>query len=73
MNITGTPEEILLLNQKLEDDLAIYKTRPFLNKQERVDMQHYFSVYARNKFIAIMNFSEDKAFLPDVYAAPTGV
>lgn len=69
-DIKGTKEHAEQLNQKLIADLAIYKTRPFLNKAERCEMQEYRNHGGGNHIISILNFDNDGHFLPEAYSAP---
>lgn len=68
--LEGTPERIEALNDQLRKDLAIYATRPFLNKQERNDLGEYFCTWGINKIIALLNFDKSGNYLPEVYQAP---
>lgn len=70
INIQGTPEIIAQRNEQLKQDLATYATRPFLNRQERCDMQDYYSRWSINHIIGILNFDNEGNYLPNVYHAP---
>ena len=69
--LAGTQERTLQQNAKLQQDLAIYRTRPFLDKFERNNLGEYYSTWGINKIIALFNFDKDGNYLPDVYQAPT--
>jgi hypothetical protein len=68
--LRGTSEHIKSLNDKLISDMAIYRTRPFLNKQERTDLSLHNAAPGRNQIIANFCFNESGQFLPMAYTAP---
>lgn len=68
--IEGTPERTAQQNAKLMEDIAIFKTRPFLNRDERNNLGDYFSTWGINKIFALFNFDKSGNYLPQAYHAP---
>lgn len=68
--IEGTPERTAQQNAKLMQDLATFKTRPFLNREEKCNLGDYFSTWGTNKIFALFNYDRSGNFLPQAYHAP---
>jgi hypothetical protein len=71
--LRGNEEYIQTLNDKLYQDMATYRTRPFLDKQERIDLSEFAARPGRNTIIANFCFNESGHFLPMAYAAPNEI
>lgn len=73
INIAGTQERADAMNAKLIEDLRITNNRPFLNKDEKIEFAQYFSDWATNHLIALLNFDREGNYLPDAYSAPQDI
>lgn len=73
LDIAGTAEHAMQMNEQLRNDIEIVHERPFLNRMEKIGLGEYYGTWASNHLIGLLPFDEDGNYLPQLYMAPTEI